>query len=54
MFRVIFFDSVHGTITEDFEDFNEAVGYWDSYADTPSCFAGKMIDLTENEIIWAF
>lgn len=54
MFRVIFDDEVHGISTEEFNTFDEAMEYWNSYADTPTCVHGELIDLNNNEMIWSF
>lgn len=54
MYRVLFSDSVHGTFWEEFEDFDSAAEYWQSYTDTPTCIAGRLVDLDNGEIIWQF
>ena len=53
-FQVIFCDEVHDTQIAQFESFDEAVEYWNMYADTPTCFAGELKDLENDEIIWEF
>lgn len=53
-FQVIFCDKVHDTQITQFESFDEAVEYWNTYADTPTCFAGELKDLETSEIIWEF
>lgn len=54
MYEVIFDDSIHGEIIERFTDWDEAMSYWNSYADTESCVAGQLIDRNTEEIIWSF
>lgn len=54
MYQVIFCDEVHDTQVAQFESFEEAVEYWNMYADTPTCFAGELKDLENDEIIWEF
>ena len=36
------------------KNFDEAVEYWNLYADTPTCYAGRLKDLETNETIWEF
>lgn len=54
MYEVIFDDATHGEVTEQFDTFNEAVEFWQSYADTETCEAGELVDRTTGEIIWSF
>lgn len=54
MYKVIFIDDNHGMIIETFETFDEAVEYWNEYADTPSCTKGVLYDTEASEIVWEF
>ena len=54
MFEVLFKDTIHGTHTEIFDTFAEASEYWEQYADEPSCKAGVLTDLDNDEILWCF
>lgn len=54
MFRIVFVDEVHGENSEDFNSWDEAVEYWNSYADAPTCTEGELIDLENGEVIWSF
>ena len=54
MYEVIFEDVVHGTQVECFDSFEEAAEFWDEYADSPTCKAGTLTDLSNGEILWAF
>ena len=54
MYEVIFDDSIHGEMTEEFTDFDTAAEYWNSYADTETCTAGELVDRTNGEVIWSF
>lgn len=51
---VIFKDSVFGFQVEEFPTFDEAIKYWDDYADTETCVAGRLIDTETDEIVWSF
>jgi len=53
-FQIIFIDSVHGTQIIHFDTFEDAAEFWDQYADTPTCIAGELRDLTTDEIVWGF
>lgn len=53
-YQVIFCDEVHDTQIVQFDSFDEAVEYWNEYADTPTCFAGELKDLESGEIVWEF
>jgi hypothetical protein len=54
MYNVRFIDTIHGEFEENFESYDDAMEYWNSYADTESCVAGVMTDLNNSEIIWQF
>ena len=54
MYEVVFEDSLHGAIDEKFDTFDEAMEFWNSYADTPSCTAGELSDTETGEVIWTF
>lgn len=54
MYIVIFNDEAQGMNVEYFDSFEEAVEYWDTYADTPTCKAGLLFDAKESEVIWKF
>ena len=54
MYNVRFTDSVHGETEENFETYDEAMEYWNSYADVDTCVAGTLMDLDNCEIIWNF
>ena len=54
MFVVEFQDKVHGEFIEFFNTFDEAVEYWQAYADTPTCVNGRLCDEEAGEIIWEF
>jgi len=53
-YQVIFEDSVHGIQINHFDEYADAQEYWDTYADLPTCYAGEMIDLDNEEVIWEF
>lgn len=53
-YQVIFCDEMHDTQVSQFDSFDEAVEYWNEYADTPTCFAGELKDLESGEIVWEF
>lgn len=53
-FQVIFEDEVHGIHINHFDEFADAQEFWDFYADTPTCVAGEMLDLDNDEVIWEF
>lgn len=54
MYQVMFCDEVQDTQVAQFETFDEAMAYWNQYADTPTCFAGELKDILTGEIIWEF
>lgn len=54
MYFVIFNDEVQGMTSECFDSFDEAVEYWNEYADTPTCKAGSLFDSETSEVIWSF
>lgn len=54
MYQVIFDDEAHGEITETFATFDEAAEFWQDYADTPTCHAGQLWDMSNGEVIWRF
>ena len=54
MYRVVFVDEYHGENAEDFKTWDEAVEYWNMYADALTCSKGRMIDLSNGETIWSF
>lgn len=54
MYIVIFNDSVHGMVTEFFDNFSSAIEFWNDYADTPSCINGTLYDAQRSEIIFQF
>ena len=54
MYNVRFVDTVHGETEENFETYDEAMEYWNNYADTETCVAGVLMDLDNCEIIWNF
>ena len=54
MYNVRFYDSAMGNVEENFDSYEAAQEYWDSYADTETCLFGRMIDLDNGEIIWQF
>lgn len=54
MYNVRFVDTTHGEFEENFDSYDAAMEYWNSYADTESCVAGVMMDLDNCEIIWNF
>ena len=54
MFIVIFKDKFHGLSIENFDNFDDAVEYWNDYAETDSCEHGLFIDFDSAEIIWKF
>lgn len=53
-YKVTFTDSVHGEQVAKFETFDKASDYWQVYANTETCVAGKLEDLTTGKIIWKF
>lgn len=53
-FQVVFEDTAHGVHINHFDEFADAQEYWDFYADAPTCVAGEMIDLDNDEVIWEF
>ncbi len=53
-FQIIFCDTIHDNQIAQFDTFEEAAEYWEMYADTPTCFAGELKDLENDEIIWEF
>ena len=54
MYFVIFNDEVHGMNVENFDNFDDAMEYWNAYADTPTCLNGTLFDATTSEVIWQF
>jgi len=54
MYNVRFYDSEIGNVEEDFDTYEAAMEYWNDYADTETCVAGRLIDLDNGEIIWQF
>ena len=54
MINVHFVDTDHGEIDELFSNYDAAMEYWQSYADTETCVAGVMSDIDTGEIIWNF
>jgi len=54
MYNVRFVDTAHGEIEENFDSYDAAMEYWNDYADTETCVAGRLIDLNNGEIIWQF
>lgn len=53
-YQVIFEDKIHGININHFDTYAEAQEYWDFYADVETCYAGELLDLDEDEIIWSF
>lgn len=53
-YEVVFADTIHGTIDECFDTFEEGAEFWNNYADTPSCVAGEFSDRDTGEIFWSF
>ena len=51
---VLFNDEAQGANVEWFETFEEAVEYWDAYADTPTCTGGLLFDVEESDVVWKF
>ena len=54
MFEVVFEDTQHGEIAEKFENWDDAVEFWQEYADTETCVAGELLDDETGETIWEF
>lgn len=54
MFVVLFKDKYLGMSIEHFDNFNDAVEYWNEYADAETCERGLMLDFDNAEIIWKF
>jgi hypothetical protein len=56
MYQVTFTDFEYYMIdhSEEFNTFEAAAEYWQDYADTETCVAGKLEDLETGEIIWEF
>ena len=54
MYQIIFCDSIHDTQIAQFDNFDDAAEYWQTYADIPTCFAGQLKDLNNEEVIWEF
>ena len=54
MYYVRFTDSIHGETEEYFKTYDDAMEYWNNYADTESCVSGVLMDLDNCEIIWNF
>ena len=54
MYNVRFVDTIHGENEENFDSYEAAIEYWNNYADTESCVAGWLTDLSNGEIIWQF
>lgn len=54
MYDITFIDTVHGVSEMGFETFDEAMEYWNDYADTPSCVFGEMVEQETGEVIWHF
>jgi len=54
MYQIIFKDSIHGEQITHFDSFDDALEYWDFYADVDTCIAGELKDLDNEEIIWGF
>ena len=54
MFNVLFVDSVLGENENDFPTYDDAMEYWQEYADTETCVAGWLTDVETGETIWHF
>jgi len=54
MYSVVFKDIAHGTTEMGFETFDEAMEYWQDYADTETCVFGQLIDDDADEVVWEF
>ena len=54
MYEVIFDDSVYGQTSEIFNDWDNAVEYWQNYAETETCVAGELVDRLTGEVVWSF
>lgn len=54
MYVVTFYDEVQGEQVQEFITFDHAAEYWQDFADTPTCYGGKMVDTRNNETIWEF
>lgn len=54
MYNVWFMDTEHGESEETFPSYDEAMEYWNAYADTETCVAGVLTDMENAEIIWNF
>ena len=53
-FEITFEDSVHGTEIAYFDNFFDAMDYWNDYADTETCVAGTFKVLKDNGLILEF
>lgn len=53
-YQITFQDETHGTFVTCFESFDEAIEYWNEYADTDTCIAGEFKDLETHEVLWSF
>lgn len=53
-YKIIFEDKVQGTVEETFENFPDAMDFWNEYADTDTCVYGQMVYTPTNEVIWEF
>lgn len=54
MYNVTFIDTLFGEMSEDFEDWDSAINYWQDYADTPTCICGRLKEIETGEAIWSF
>lgn len=49
-YQVMFCDEVHDVEIAEFDNLGEALEFWDTYVDTPTCFAGQICD--NGEVIY--
>ena len=54
MYNIHFVDTEHGENDELFDTYDDAMEYWNEYADTPTCVAGILSDTETGEVIWRF
>lgn len=54
MIFVLFIDTVHGTHEEGFDSFDEAMEFWNDFADSETCVKGVMWDDETGDVIWEF
>ena len=51
MYTIEFYDCVWGDIEESFDNYEDALEYWEQYKDTPTCINGCFYECETGETV---